>query len=66
MSKHQCDYCCWYTEERGCECPYVMRSTMCKKAIEAKDKADAGNSNIKPTKDQLYEAELRELKSRRY
>lgn len=40
MGKHQCDYCCWYSESKGCECPYIMRSSACKKAIEAKDKDD--------------------------
>lgn len=46
MNKHQCDYCCWYyTEARGCECPYAMKSKMCKQAREAKEKEEAKDKN---------------------
>lgn len=40
MNKHQCEYCCWYSESNGCECPYVMRRSACEKAIELKEKDD--------------------------
>ena len=40
LLKHQCDYCCWYYEPRGCECPYNMRDRACEKALkqQARDK----------------------------
>ena len=34
LLKHQCDYCCWYYEPRGCECPYNMRDRACEKALK--------------------------------
>lgn len=37
MNKHQCEYCIWYvSDERGCECPYIMRETACRKAKQEK------------------------------
>lgn len=40
MGKHQCEYCCWYVEEIGCECPYIMKETACRKARDKKQKEE--------------------------
>lgn len=34
---HQCDYCCWWNPNIGCEVPYRMKASACKKAIATKD-----------------------------
>lgn len=41
--KHQCDYCSWYYEPRGCECPYQLRSDACGEAREAQAKDTINN-----------------------
>lgn len=44
MSKHQCDYCCWYWSGR-CDCPSVMRYSACESAKRKKHEADRLNNN---------------------
>ena len=44
MNKHMCEYCCWYTEIYGCECPYVMEASACEAAINKKKQCE---SNVK-------------------
>ena len=34
---HQCDYCCWYYNG-NCDCPSVMKSRACEKALKEKEK----------------------------
>jgi len=38
LLKHQCDYCCWYYEPRGCECPFNMRDRACEKARKEQER----------------------------
>ena len=38
LLKHQCDYCCWYYELRGCECQYNMRDRACEKARKQQER----------------------------
>lgn len=33
---HQCEYCCWWTNEYGCECPLQMKAKACEKAKQNK------------------------------
>lgn len=36
--KHQCDYCCWWTDYQGCEAPSGLRKKACEIAINRKHK----------------------------
>ena len=38
LLKHQCDYCCWYYEPRGCECPFNMRDWACEEARKEQER----------------------------
>jgi len=40
FEKHQCDYCCWYYEPRGCECPFNMKESACERAKKEKHKQE--------------------------
>ena len=37
---HQCDYCCWWNPNVGCEVPYRMKASACKKSIATKDSSE--------------------------
>ena len=38
LLKHQCDYCCWYYESQGCECPFNMRDWACEEAKKEQER----------------------------
>ena len=40
FEKYQCDYCCWYYEPRGCECPLSMKENACERAKKEKHKQE--------------------------